>query len=117
MEFRELSDEEWGLIEPLLPPKAKTGRPRADDRSIINGIFTTGCRWMDMPPRYGHCSTAFRRLKDWQTQGIWTYILNLNNQRIHNRQSIEKVSVDSTTRLKRGTLLGYDGHKHRLGSE
>jgi len=67
MEFRELSDEEWGLIEPLLPSKAKTGRPRADDRSIINGILyvlTTGCRWMDIPPKYGHYSTAFRRLKD-----------------------------------------------------
>jgi transposase len=30
-------------------------RPRADDRRVINGIlyvFTTGCRWMDMPPEY-----------------------------------------------------------------
>jgi len=53
MEFRELSDEEWELIKPLLPPKAKTGRPRADDRRVLNGILyvlTTGCRWMDMPP-------------------------------------------------------------------
>jgi transposase len=37
MEFRELSDEEWELIKPLLPPK--TGRPRVDDRRVINGIL------------------------------------------------------------------------------
>ena len=82
MEFRGLSDEEWELIKPLLSPKAKTGRPRADDRRVLNSILyvlTTGCRWMDMPPKYGHYSTAFRRLKHWQTQGIWTRILKTLN--------------------------------------
>jgi transposase len=46
MEFHELSDYEREIIKPLLPPKAKVGRPRADDRRIINGILyvltTTG---------------------------------------------------------------------------
>jgi len=96
-EFRELSDEEWGLIEPLLPSKAKTGRPRAEDRSIINGILyvlTTGCRWMDIPPKYGHYSIAFRRLKDWQTQGIWTHILRtlITKGYITGKLSIESIS-------------------------
>ena len=53
MEFRELSDDEWGIIKPLLPPRFRVGRPRADDRRVINGIvyvLTTGCRWMNMPP-------------------------------------------------------------------
>ncbi len=49
MEFLELSDGEWEFISPLLPPKARVGRPRADDRMKINGILyvlTTGCRWI-----------------------------------------------------------------------
>jgi transposase len=37
MEFRELSDEEWNFIKPFLPPKARVGRPRIDDRIVING--------------------------------------------------------------------------------
>ncbi|MDY6865791.1 MAG: transposase [Halobacteriota archaeon] len=44
------------LIEPLLPPPALTGRPRPDDRTTLNGIFfvlTTGCKWEDMPGKYG----------------------------------------------------------------
>ena len=32
MRFRELTDEEWQRMRPHLPPPAKTGRPRADDR-------------------------------------------------------------------------------------
>jgi transposase len=48
MEFRELSDEQWQFIQRRLPPKASTGRPRADDRRTLNGILyvpVTGCRW------------------------------------------------------------------------
>jgi len=45
MEFRELSDGEWEVIKPLLPPRA-----RVDDRMALNGVLyvlITGCRWMD----------------------------------------------------------------------
>ena len=54
MAFRERSEEQWAFLPPLLPPKARTGRPRADDRRIINGILyvrITGCRWPDRPRR------------------------------------------------------------------
>jgi transposase len=52
MEFRELSDFGWGVVRPFLPPRSRVGRPRADDRMVLNGILyvlTTGCRWMDIP--------------------------------------------------------------------
>ncbi|MEM0220061.1 MAG: hypothetical protein QW213_07005 [Thermoproteota archaeon] len=39
MEFRELTNSEWELIRFLLPPRAGTGRPRIDDRIIVNGIL------------------------------------------------------------------------------
>jgi len=65
MEFRELSDEQWQFIQPLLPLRARTGRPRADDRRTLNGILyvlVTGCRWMDMPKEYDSHKMAWRRL-------------------------------------------------------
>jgi transposase len=49
------------LLSIFLPPKSKIGRPRIDDRIIINGmlyILFTGCRWMDMPLKYGSYKTA-----------------------------------------------------------
>jgi transposase len=67
MEFRGLSDDEWGVIKPLLPPMSRVCRPMADDRRVINGILyvpTTGCRWMDMPPEYGSYKTAGGGLRD-----------------------------------------------------
>ncbi|MCY7340516.1 MAG: transposase [Pseudonocardia sp.] len=34
----ELTDEQWQAIEPLLPPSGTKGRPRVDDRQVINGM-------------------------------------------------------------------------------
>jgi transposase len=48
----QLTDRQWTFIQPLLPPHARTGRPRADDRRTIEGIvyiLITGCRWQDLP--------------------------------------------------------------------
>jgi transposase len=46
MEFRELSDFEWKVIKLLPPPRPRVGRPRTDDRIVLNGILyvpTTSC--------------------------------------------------------------------------
>jgi transposase len=43
-----LTDSQWAFIEPLLPPLARTGWPRANDRRTIDGILyilIMGCRW------------------------------------------------------------------------
>jgi len=48
MGFQELTDEQWAFLAPLPPPRAKTGRPRVEDRKVLNGILdvlVTGCRW------------------------------------------------------------------------
>lgn len=55
----DLTDEEWDLLRPLIPPAKHGGRPRkVDMREIINGllyILGTGCQWRhipkDLPPR------------------------------------------------------------------
>ena len=54
----DLTDAEWTIIAPLLPGAEgkKNGRPRPDDRKVINGIFfvlRTGTPWRDLPERYG----------------------------------------------------------------
>ena len=56
----DLTDKQWVVLALLLPPKARTGRPRADDRRTLNGILwvlRTGARWADLPRRYGAPST------------------------------------------------------------
>jgi hypothetical protein len=75
--FSELTDKQWDLVSGQLPPQAKVGRPRIDDRRIVNGIlwvFTTGSRWADIPRKYGAHSTCHFRFKSWQKQGVWRNI-------------------------------------------
>jgi transposase len=72
-----LTDRQWAFIQPLLPPPAPTGRPRADDRRTIEGILfilITGCRWQDLPPEYGAPTTVWRRLRRWGEEGVWERI-------------------------------------------
>lgn len=77
MRDRDLTDEQWALIQPWLPPPKKRGRPRADDRQVLNGILyvlRTGIPWNDLPERYGDDSTCHRRLAAWEADGTWERI-------------------------------------------
>src|SRR4249920_3046962 len=68
----DLSDDEWALLEPLMPKSRKSAR--ADDRKIMNAIFyvlRTGMPWRDLPERYGPYTTAYNRFNRWRKAGIW----------------------------------------------
>jgi transposase len=72
-----LTDRQWAFIQPQLPPPARTGRPRADDRRTVEGILyvlITGCRWQDLPREYGAPTTVWRRLNRWGEAGVWERI-------------------------------------------
>ena len=78
MKFSELTEDQWEYIKCFLPPQPSVGRKRADDRRTINGILyvlDTGCKWEDMPRRYGSYVTAWRRLRRWSDEGVWFKIL------------------------------------------
>jgi len=78
--WTDLSDEQWTAIASVLPRPAQTGRPRANDRRTLDGILfvlSTGCRWADMPDRYGSYVTCWRRLNRWKDEGTWTNIRDM----------------------------------------
>src|SRR5215469_13372093 len=68
-----LSDEQWQLVEPLLPqPKRRRdgrGRPWATNRACLEGILwilQTGAAWRFLPDEFPSPSTCWRRLKHWE---------------------------------------------------
>lgn len=74
---KRLNDQQWQVIEPLLPFPNRMGRPRADDRQTLDAILfvlRTGCRWEDLPRELGSPTTAWRRLKVWEEAGVWENI-------------------------------------------
>ncbi len=76
-DLRLITDEQWERIEPLLPePKAspKGGPKPKPNRPCFEGILwvlRSGARWKDLPERYPSPSTCWRRLRDWEAQGVW----------------------------------------------
>jgi len=73
----ELTDQEWVIIEPLLPNKPR-GVPRVDDRRVLNGIlwrFRTGSPWSEVPERYGPPTTCYNRFVRWRKAGVWDRLL------------------------------------------
>ena len=78
MTHRDLTDEQWARLQPLLPArKPKTGKPNIDHRRIINGILwilRTGAPWDDLPRRYGKRGTVSSRYYRWRKRGIWDRI-------------------------------------------
>ena len=78
----DLTDEQWEIVKPLIPQPPKRpdgrGRPRRDNREILNGILwimRTGAQWMDMPERYPPYQTCHRRFQEWVRSGAFEDIL------------------------------------------
>jgi transposase len=68
--YRDINDEEWQRIAPLLPelrPRSELrGRPLANTRSVLNGVLWvmySGATWSAMPRRYPSYQTCHRRFK------------------------------------------------------
>lgn len=63
----DLTDEEWSLVEPLLPPERKVDR-----RALLNGILyvlTTGCQWRMIPKDFPPRSTVHYYFVEWHCDG------------------------------------------------
>lgn len=75
----DLTDEQWAAVAPHLPQRtSKRGRPRQDDRAILNGILwvlRTGAPWADMPERYPPYQTCHRRYQHWVQTAVFEQIL------------------------------------------
>ena len=73
-----LTDEQWEIVEPLIPHKPPAGRPYHDHRSVLGGILwvaRTGSSWREMPEEFGKWERAYRRYELWLKQGLWERIL------------------------------------------
>ena len=74
----DLRDAEWRLIEPLMPPSCRRGRPRKVDLQVImNAILyigATGCQWRALPKDFPPYSTVQHYFYKWRDSGLWRTI-------------------------------------------
>ena len=108
-----LTDAQWEKIQPLLPKLRKHrcgGRPWTDRRKVLEGILwilRSGARWKDMPEEFPSPTTCWRRLRDWEEQGVWLKIWRTFLAELNERQQLnwsESFLDGSFAPAKKGAL-------------
>ena len=76
----DLSDEEWGQVEPFLPDRRpRRGGQWVDHRKVIDGVLwrtRAGSPWRDLSASYGNWKTVYNRHRRWSADGTWVLVLD-----------------------------------------
>jgi transposase len=82
----DLTDEQWAVVGPLIPPERPGGRHRTVDmREVMNGILylvRTGCQWRAIPhdlPKTGTVRHYYDRFRD---DGTWAEVHDALRERV-----------------------------------
>jgi transposase len=93
---RDLTDEQWNILDPLIPkPRRRRdgrGRPWKSRRSVLNGVLwvlRTGAPWADLPDRYPSFQTCHRRFQRWVRSGVMTRIMTALAGELSRRGAID----------------------------
>ena len=93
MKRHELEDDQWELVEPLVPKSvAKTGRRPKDRRLMLDGVFwvlCTGAPWRDLPERFGPWKTVYGYYSKWRRTGVFARIVELLQIKLDERGLID----------------------------
>lgn len=111
------TDRQWALIEPLIPPKARGGRPRSVDmREVVNGLLYLnrhGGTWRALPHEFPKWQLVYQYFCRFQNDGTWEKIHDVLRAKVRKQAGhraepsaaiIDRQTVKTTE--KRGDATG-----------
>ena len=118
----DLTEDEWKIIEPLIPKAKPGGRPsKHTRRKILNAIFylnRTGCQWSMLPKDFPPKSTVFDCFSAWRKSGLWVELnhrLRVMVRVADGRKPSPTAAILDSQSVKAaeqgGEAIGYDAGK------
>jgi transposase len=119
-----LTDEQWQLLEPILPKPSKTGRPPIDRRRIVDAIFyivKSGVQWRLLPCDFPCWKTVYHVFRKWKLDHTWEALNDRLRARVREQEGkrcrptaaiLDSQSVKSDSH---GGNVGYDAGKKIKG--
>ena len=89
----DLTDEQWSILQPLIPPAKPGGRPReVDMRAVINTILylnRTGCQWDMLPHDLLPKSTVYEYFAQWRDDDTWQHMMDTLREQVRQQHAVE----------------------------
>lgn len=121
----DLTDAQWALLEPLIPPARPGGRPReVDVREVVNALIyrnRNGCGWRALPHDFPAWKTVYNYFQWWTWDGTWEKVLTALREQVREaagREPTPRVAVVDSQSVKAtevGGPRGFDGAKKITG--